>query len=341
MADLRDAVLSFGEGNGHRMAVYKNEIIGDHPSILNLRRLISRVATSPAQNVLIYGETGTGKGLVARMIHNSSARAQKEFLDINCAAIPASLLESELFGHERGAFTGAVERKLGLIEAANNGTVFLDEIREMDLTLQAKLLSLLDTRQFRRVGAVKSTSVDVRFIAATNKILLSEVKDGKFREDLYYRLQVVALNIPALRDRGNDVLTLSQHFISRYNAIYKRSIRGLSDETADIFLRYNWPGNVRELENLLERIFILEDDDEILPRHLPDRIVRTVRSGSQAPAPEARSAGIDDFHAATADFQRKLISRALLEAGGNVQTAASALKISRHALRHQMTKLGL
>lgn len=341
MADLRDVVLSFGEGNGHRMAVYKNEIIGDHPSILNLRRLISRVATSPAQNVLIYGETGTGKGLVARMIHNSSVRAQKEFLDINCAAIPASLLESELFGHERGAFTGAVERKLGLIEAANNGTVFLDEIREMDLTLQAKLLSLLDTRQFRRVGAVKSTSVDVRFIAATNKILLSEVKDGKFREDLYYRLQVVALNIPALRDRGNDVLTLSQHFIGRYNAIYKRSIRGLSDEAADIFLRYHWPGNVRELENLLERIFILEDDDEILPRHLPDRIVRTVRSGGVSPIAEAGNPAINGFHEATADFQRKLISRALLEAGGNVQTAASALKISRHALRHQMTKLGL
>ncbi|WP_347313377.1 sigma-54 interaction domain-containing protein [Defluviimonas sp. SAOS-178_SWC] len=323
------------------MADYKNELVGTHPSTESLRHLVARVATSPAQRVLIYGETGTGKGLVARMIHRLSSRAQKEFVDINCAAIPASLLESELFGHERGAFTGAVERKLGLIEAANYGTVFLDEIREMDLTLQAKLLSLLDTRQFRRVGAVKTTSVDVRFIAATNKVLLSEVNDGRFREDLYYRLQVVAINLPTLRERGEDVLNLSQHFIDRYNAFYKRTIRGLADETADIFLRYGWPGNVRELENLLERIFILEDDDVILPRHLPDRIIRSVRGGGAAIAGPAGGAGISGFHEATADFQRKLIARAMVEAGGNVQQAAAALRISRHALRHQMMKLGL
>ncbi len=323
------------------MADYKNELVGNHPSTETLRRLVARVARSPAQTVLIYGETGTGKGLVARMIHRASTRAQKEFVDINCAAIPASLLESELFGHERGAFTGAVERKLGLIEAANNGTVFLDEIREMDLTLQAKLLSLLDTRQFRRVGAVKTTSVDVRFIAATNKVLLSEVKDGRFREDLYYRLQVVAINLPTLRERGEDVLNLAQHFIDRYNAFYKRSIRGLSDETADIFLRYAWPGNVRELENLLERIFILEDDDVILPRHLPDRIIRSVRAGG-GPAQEGDAGPpAEGFHEATADFQRKLIARAMIEADGNIQQAATALRISRHALRHQMMKLGL
>ncbi len=323
------------------MADYKNELVGTHPSTESLRRLVARVATSPAQRVLIYGETGTGKGLVARMIHRLSSRAQKEFVDINCAAIPASLLESELFGHERGAFTGAVERKLGLIEAANHGTVFLDEIREMDLTLQAKLLSLLDTRQFRRVGAVKTTSVDVRFIAATNKVLLSEVNDGRFREDLYYRLQVVAINLPTLRERGEDVLNLSQHFIDRYNAFYKRSIRGLSDETADIFLRYGWPGNVRELENLLERIFILEDDDVILPRHLPDRIIRSVRAGGTPAGRATTGPAVEGFHEATADFQRKLIARAMIEAGGNTQQAANALRISRHALRHQMMKLGL
>src|SRR5690606_31247370 len=266
-----------------------------------------------------------------------SSRASKTFADINCAAIPESLLESELFGHERGAFTGAVERKLGLIEAANHGTVFLDEIREMDLTLQAKLLSLLDTHQFRRVGAVQPTSVDIRFIAATNKVLLSEVTAGKFREDLYYRLQVVAVNLPPLRERGDDVLTLTEHFVERYNAIYNRSIRGLSDEAADIVRRYKGPGNVRELENLLERIFILEDDDVILPRHLPDRIIRTVVGRSSEPTVPAPSAGEEPviaFHEATADFQRKLLSRALTEAGGNLQKAASALKLSRHALRH-------
>lgn len=323
------------------MADYKNELVGNHPSTEDLRRLVTRVAKSPAQTVLIYGETGTGKGLVARMIHRESARAQKEFVDINCAAIPASLLESELFGHERGAFTGAVERKLGLIEAANHGTVFLDEIREMDLTLQAKLLSLLDTRQFRRVGAVKTTSVDVRFIAATNKVLLTEVKDCRFREDLYYRLQVVAINLPTLRERGEDVLNLSRHFIDRYNGLYKRSIRGLSDETADIFLRYGWPGNVRELENLLERIFILEDDDVILPRHLPDRIIRSVRAGGIPAQGGAAGSAAEGFHEATSDFQRKLIARAMVEADGNIQSAANALRISRHALRHQMMKLGL
>jgi two-component system, NtrC family, response regulator AtoC len=327
---------------GRAMADYANELIGDHPSIHDLKRLLEKVARSPARTVLIYGETGTGKGLVARMIHRASARASKNFADINCAAIPESLLESELFGHERGAFTGAVERKVGLIEAANHGTVFLDEIREMALTLQAKLLSLLDTQHFRRVGAVQPTAVDIRFIAATNKVLLSEVTAGKFREDLYYRLQVVAVNLPPLRDRGDDVLILTQHFIDRYNTVYKRSIRGLSDETADIFRRYKWPGNVRELENLIERIFILEDDNVIQPRHLPDRILRTTvgRSSGEAtlsPADET----VAGFHEATADFQRKLLQRALVESDGSLQEAAVKLKMSRHALRHQMIKLGM
>jgi len=324
---------------GMAMADYRHELVGDDASILSLRRLIARVAASPARTVLIYGETGTGKGLVARMIHRASTRAAREFMDINCAAIPTSLMESELFGHEKGAFTGAVDRKVGLVEAANQGSIFLDEIREMDLTLQAKLLSLLDTQQFRRVGAVKATSVDVRFIAATNKVLLSEVVAGKFREDLYYRLQVVALNIPALRERGSDVLTLARHFIGRYNALYRRNIRGLDPEAERIFVAYPWPGNVRELENLLERIFILEDDDVILPHHLPDRILRTVRSGLAAvpPAPPDIDSG---FHALTEAYQRRLIEAALERAQGNAQGAAGMLKLSRHALRHQMIKLG-
>lgn len=327
---------------GRAMVDYANELIGDHPSIHGLKRLVERVAKSPARTVLIYGETGTGKGLVARMIHRLSSRASKTFADINCAAIPESLLESELFGHERGAFTGAIERKVGLIEAANHGSVFLDEIREMDLTLQAKLLSLLDTQQFRRVGAVNPTTVDIRFIAATNKVLLSEVTAGKFREDLYYRLQVVAVNLPPLRERGEDVLILAKHFIDRYNAVYKRNITGLSDEAADIFRRYRWPGNVRELENLLERIFILEDDDVILPRQLPDRILRTT-VGRQVPdgGPAPAEGDIGGFHEATAEFQRRLLQRALTESKGNLQEAAAALKMSRHALRHQMIKLGM
>ena len=328
------------------MADYSQELIGEHQSIRTLRNLIDRVARSPARTVLIYGETGTGKGLVARTIHARSGRSDKEFADINCAAIPANLMESELFGHEKGAFTGAVERKIGLIEAANGGTIFLDEIREMELTLQAKLLSLLDSLQFRRVGAVRPTSVDVRFIAATNKVLLSEVKAGNFREDLYYRLQVVALNIPPLRERGEDILLLAQHFIDKYNARYGRNIRGVSAEAREILLKYPWPGNVRELENLLERIFILEDDDEVLPRHMPDRILRTVRAGARAvPAPATGNAPeeplAEGFHDATAQFQRHLIQQALAAAGDNLQDAAALLHISRHSLRHQMIKLGI
>lgn len=322
------------------MADYSNELVGTSPAIESLRRLVARIGRSPTRTVLIYGETGTGKGLVARMIHQVSSRAARDFVDINCAALPASLLESELFGHEKGAFTGAVDRKLGLVEAANQGSVFLDEIREMDLTLQAKLLTLLDTQQFRRVGAIKPVKVDVRFIAATNKVLLSEVTSGRFREDLYYRLQVVAVNLPALRDRGDDVLTLARHFIARFNRAYGRSVRGLAPEAEDILQRYRWPGNVRELENLLERIFILEDENEILPRHLPDRILRSVAGApGQTVAPPAE--GPADYHAATEAFQRDLIGRALSATSGNPQEAARQLGLSRHALRHQMIKLGL
>ena len=322
------------------MADYSNELVGTSPAIDALRRLVDRIGRSPTRTVLIYGETGTGKGLVARMIHQVSSRAVRDFVDINCAALPASLLESELFGHEKGAFTGAVDRKMGLVEAANQGSVFLDEIREMDLTLQAKLLTVLDTQQFRRVGAVKPVKVNVRFIAATNKVLLSEVTSGRFREDLYYRLQVVAVNLPALRDRGDDVLTLARHFIGRFNRTYQRNLQGLSPEVEEIFLRYPWPGNVRELENLLERIFILEDEDVIQPRHLPDRILRRVSgpgTGAEAPVPDDPS----DYHAATEAFQRRLIRQALAESGSNLQEAAGRLGLSRHALRHQMIKLGL
>jgi transcriptional regulator with PAS, ATPase and Fis domain len=328
------------------MAEYGGDLVGNHHSIRTLKKLVDRVAKSPTKTVLIYGETGTGKGQVARMVHELSSRSTHEFMDINCAAIPTNLLESELFGHEKGAFTGAAERKIGLIEAANHGTVFLDEIREIELTMQAKLLSLLDTSHFRRVGSVKNTLVNVRFIATTNKILLSEVYAGNFREDLYYRLQVVAINIPALRERGDDVLTLSEHFIEKFNILYQRDITGLDPEVADMFLKYPWPGNVRELENLIERIFILEDENQVLPKHLPDRIIRTVRSGSPSVRPfeeaEMHSSEISQgFHEATSAYQKQLIQRALNMSNNNLQDTAALLKISRHSLRHQMIKLGV
>ena len=314
-------------------------LIGDHPSIVALRALIARVARSKAQTVLIYGETGTGKGLVARLIHQQSVRASAEFIDINCAAIPAELLESELFGHERGAFTGAVGAKTGLIEAANGGTLFLDEVRELDPVMQAKILTLLDNRRFRRVGAVKPIHVDVRFIAATNKILLGEVKAGLFRDDLYYRLQVIAVNIPPLRERGDDVFLLADHALASFNTQHGSRMRHFAPEVQDIFRRYTWPGNVRELENLLERICLLEDGERVEVAHLPQRILREVGMAAGAPARAASGVGAD-YHQATAHFQRELIASALRAASGQLGTAAQHLGLSRHALRHQMAKLG-
>lgn len=332
------------------------DLIGEHPSIHALRKLVARVAASKVNTVLIYGETGTGKGLVARMIHQQSVRAAKEFLDINCAAIPGDLLESELFGFERGAFTGAVGMKQGLIEAANGGTVFLDEIRELDPVMQAKILTLLDTQRFRRVGSVRPTSVDVRFIAATNKILLAEVKAGHFREDLYYRLQVIAINIPPLRERGDDIFILTERFMAKYNKLYSSHMSRLDPEVEAVFRAYAWPGNVRELENLLERICILEDGECIRMEHLPQRIPRearlrqaltdnpphheTVLSIGSPESPKVNDMATG-YQIATQEFQRLLIRRALDESHGNLGRAANRLALTRHALRHQMLKLGL
>jgi len=317
------------------------DLLGEHESIRKMRDLIARIAVSPARTVLLYGETGTGKGLVARMIHRLSPRAQKPFVDVNCAAIPASLMESELFGHERGAFTGAAGAKQGLIEAAEGGTLFLDEIREMDLQLQAKLLTLMDTRAFRRLGAVRQTSVDVRFVASTNRVLLSEVKAGRFRDDLYWRLQVVPVNIPPLRERGDDVLLLADAFLKHHGARCGRVIEGLEPRVAEVFRRYSWPGNVRELENLIERIAILETDPLVRLHQLPDRILREVEGRAAPGAAEPAAVPVGDFHAATDRFQKALIEAALREANGRHGRAAARLGLSRHALRHQMQKLGM
>ena len=326
------------------MNTQKTQLIGNHPTIVALRTLIARVAPSKAGTVLIYGETGTGKGLVARMIHEGSQRAHKAFVDINCAAIPAELLESELFGHERGAFTGAVLKKEGLIEAGNGGSVFLDEVRELDPVMQAKILTLLDTKRFRRVGAVKPIDVDVRFIAATNKILLQEVNAGNFRDDLYYRLQVISINIPPLRERGEDILLLADNFLHKYHQLYGGQRKKVDAEAERIFLAYRWPGNVRELENLTERICLLEDGDRLLASHLPARILREVQKAPAlaptASEPMAWHADMD-YHQATGNFQKQLIEQVVQACDHNLTLAADQLKLSRHALRHQMLKLGL
>ncbi len=316
-----------------------DQILGAHPSIEAVRRLARRAAVSPARCILVYGETGTGKGLLARAIHECSPRAGGPFIDINCAAIPAELVESELFGHERGAFTGAVAHKVGLVEAAHKGTLFLDEIRELSPVLQAKLLTLMDTLSFRRIGSVKPIAVDVRFIAATNRILLGEVSEGRFREDLYYRLQIIAINLPPLRERGEDVAFLSDLFLADLCRRYARAPMRLSAETIDMLSRYAWPGNVRELQHLLERIVALEEGSLVTPQHLPSRVLRDVaaRGTGAGDAPN----GPLDYHAETARAQRAMIERALAAAGGRLAEAADILSLSRHALRHQMLKLGL
>lgn len=325
-----------------------SEIIGEHESIVQLRALVSKVARSRAGIVLIYGETGTGKGLVARSLHAQSSRARNNFMEINCAAIPGALLESELFGHERGAFTGAVQRKEGLLEIARGGTVFLDEIRELDPVMQAKILTLLDTRRFRRIGSVQELSTDALFIAATNKILLGEVQAGRFRDDLYYRLQVVSINIPPLRERGDDVFVLAERLLQKFNAVHGSRFTELEPDVKDVFMRYQWPGNVRELSNLLERICILEEGRRISLHHLPARILReaagtavsaTVNPPAVAASPQNNPGA--DYATLTARYQQALIEQAMLTHDGNLSRAAAALGLSRHALRHQMLRLGL
>lgn len=323
-------------------------IIGEHPSVVQLRDLVARVARSKAGIVLIYGETGAGKGLVARALHAQSARVQHNFTEINCAAIPGNLLESELFGHERGAFTGAVDRKAGLLEIANGGSVFLDEVRELDPIMQAKILTLLDSRRFRRIGSVQELTTNARFIAATNKILLSEVSAGRFRDDLYYRLQVVSINIPPLRDRGEDVFVLADQFLAKFNALHESHFSEIEPAVRDIFRRYHWPGNVRELSNLLERICILEEGTCVRESHLPPRIVREAGTAhpcamdvQTAPYHMASPGANEGYAAQTARFQKALIIRALSDCQGSLSRAGQVLGLSRHALRHQMNKFGI
>ncbi len=323
---------------------YFGGLVGDSEQIQSVRRLTKRVAESQARAVLIYGETGTGKGVVARMIHEQSTRNDKEFIDLNCAAIPSNLVESELFGHEKGAFTGALAQKKGLIEAADGGSLFLDEIRDLDHVVQAKLLSLLDTQRFRRLGTIRDISVDVRFIGATNRILFSEVQEGRFRDDLYYRLQVVAINIPPLRERGDDCFLLTDYFIRRFNTRYGRELKGWEPAVEEVFRHYHWPGNVRELENLLERIFVLEDDQQVLVKHIPPRIMREVERPTRhtpGPAPDTGHWEGMSYQEATRLFQAQLIEQALARYNGNLTATAEALGLTRHALRHQMLKLDL
>jgi len=304
-------------------------IVGTSAALQKLMQMVKRVAASDV-SVLLLGESGTGKEMVARAIYESSPRAGRAFVAINCAALTETLLESELFGHEKGAFTGAASQKKGKLEMAEGGTVFLDEIGELAAPLQAKLLRVLQQREFERVGGTRTLKLDLRLIAATNRDLAAEVRRGAFREDLYHRLNVVALQLPALRDRSEDIPALAAHFLERAAARCARRVRGISPGAMAHLTAYPWPGNVRELENAIERAVVLGQSEMLLAEDLPETVL-------DAPAPQAPGA----LQASVTDVKRQLILRAWEESGGDYKLAAAKLNIHPNSLIRLIRTLGL
>ena len=310
-----------------------HNLVGDSGPMQRVYERLARVARADT-TVLITGETGTGKELAARAIHSNSARSRRPFIAINCAALTEALLESELFGHERGAFTGAVTQKKGRIELADGGTLFLDEIGEMPLVLQGKLLRVLQERELDRVGGTRPVKVDVRLISATNRNLGQEVHAGRFREDLFFRLNVVALQMPPLRERPGDIPTLARHFLSRYAPKAGRRLKGLSRAALEALTAYDWPGNVRELENAIERAAVLGSSDEILREDLPDAIIEA----SVAPAGDA----VDGkFHSTVVETKKAAIVQAFKTSGGSYTEAARLLGLHPNYLHRLVRQLGL
>ena len=306
-------------------------IIGGSPAMLTAKAMLARVAASPASTVLLTGETGTGKDLAAKAIHYNSDRAAKPFVNITCSALPEQLLESELFGHERGAFTDARMQKRGLFETADGGTVFLDEIGEMTPSLQAKLLRFLEEKTFKRVGGLQDIHVDVRVIAATNRNLETEVEQGKFREDLFYRLQVMPIVLPPLRERTGDIPLLANYYVDRYNREFRKKVRGFTPAAMAMLEQHRWPGNIRELRNTIERAMLLLDRDWIGPEDLSSLI----RCGSpvlfRLPAD-----GVD-----LEDVERQLLVQALERCNGNQTQAGHLLGINRDQVRYRIEKFHL
>jgi DNA-binding NtrC family response regulator len=311
----------------------KTQIVGEAPVMRRIWDIVGKVAQSEATTVLIGGESGTGKELVARAIHFHSARRDAPFLALNCSSFQEQLLENELFGHERGAFTDAREPKRGLVELADQGTLFLDEVGDLPPATQAKLLRFLEDRTFKRVGGSADLSVDLRILAATNRDLDTLVKDGRFRPDLYYRLKVVSIELPTLRERGEDVLLLARHFLSFYAEKFRKRFRGLTPEAELVFRAYRWPGNVRELRNLLERIVLLEDDELLREDHLPEEMVSQVESVPRVlrDALSSRAEGGSEVPT-LAEVEQAHILKVLEHTEGNRSQAARLLGISRQSL---------
>ena len=347
----RDVVASSTPKEG----IARFGIIGESPPILDIYTILERVADTPT-TVLVTGESGTGKELVARALHENSSRRDRAFIKVNCAAIPKDLMESELFGYERGAFTGAVASKPGRFELASGGTLFLDEIGEIPNEMQVKLLRVLQESEFERVGGIKTIRVDVRLIAATNRELKKEIQSGGFREDLYYRLNVVPIALPALRERKSDIPHLAAYFIAKFNARLRKSIEGFETDAMERLVSYGWPGNIRELENVVERAVLFADSPRIRFEDLSEELrggqADILRSPPLSPDVASEEVGVvavsspadglkEQVKAAMSRLERDLIVRALKQTQGNVTHAARLLKISRKGLQLKMKELSL
>jgi len=336
-----------------RSGVGYDSVVSVSPKMTELMNFVRKVAASEATTILIQGESGTGKDLIAKAIHYESNRHDKPFVAINCSAIPETLMEAELFGHEKGAFTDAKQMKKGLFEAADGGTLYLDEIGELSPLLQAKLLRVLEDQVIRRVGSVRDMQVDVRVIAASNRDLEKAVREGHFRQDLYYRLAIIAVFIPPLRDRKEDILPLVEFFIGRYNRRFRKSIRGIADETRGLLLAHNWPGNVRELRNTIERGMILEDEPFLRPFYLPFSVgdsggrtlfERTSPADGGRALPNGRALPrlyIPEGGTSLEEVEHSMVELAMNQSNGNQTNAAKLLDISRDALRYKLKKFGL
>ena len=312
------------------------QIVGECPQIRELRQLIQRFAPTDAR-VLILGESGTGKELVAGSLHSLSQRNRGNYVRINCAAIPETLLESELFGHEKGAFTGALKQKPGRVEEADGGTIFLDEIADMSRPLQAKLLRFLEDGTFTRVGGTQELHVNVRLLAATNRDIIQAIAEDQFREDLFHRLNVIQMRLPPLRERGEDILLLADYFLKTFTVSLNKTTQSVSRVAGQKLMSFHWPGNVRELRNVIERALILETSKEIQPESLPDfQLESRLHKGPAAKAIPAGS--LDEI---MAGYERELISSLLEQNHFNLAKTAERLKISRHALRYRMQRLAI
>jgi Nif-specific regulatory protein len=308
-----------------------HDMIGQSPRMREVYKFIERVAPSDS-TLLIYGESGTGKELAARAIHKNSLRKDKPFVALNCAALTETLLESELFGHEKGAFTSAICQKKGLLEVAEEGSVFLDEVGELPLTLQAKLLRVLQEREFVRVGGTRSLKLNVRFLAATNKDLQKAVREERFRADLFHRLNVISLTMPPLREHPEDIALLAEHFAARYAKKCSRNVKGFSPEARACLMHYDWPGNIRELENAMERAVVIGSSDFILPEDLPETLLETAPSSASART---------KYHDAIRDLKKQMILNAFEQAGGSITETAKILGVHSNYLHRLIRNLDL